>query len=85
MITKAKKKELMADLGPQTPSVIVGRNGLSDSVIGEIVAQLKAKKAIKIALPAQLEDKDAFVQDICEKTNSICVDLRGRKAILFRE
>ena len=65
--------------------MIVGKSGLTDSVRGEILAQLKAKKAIKIALPAQIEDKDAFVKEICDYTNAICIDLRGRKAILYRE
>jgi RNA-binding protein YhbY len=65
--------------------VIVGKGGLSDAVKDEIRTQLKVKKAIKVALPAQLDDKDAFIKEICAYANAICIDLRGRKAILYRE
>jgi RNA-binding protein YhbY len=47
MLTKQRKKELMAQMGPQTPSVIIGKNGVTDAILEEIKSQLASKKIVK--------------------------------------
>lgn len=85
MIDKSTRKEIITSLGPETPSVIVGRNGMTPAVVDEIASQLKKKKAIKISLHPSIEHREAFVETLCTSVNAELVDLRGRKAILYRE
>lgn len=85
MLTKQRKKELMAQMGPQTPSVIIGKNGVTDAILEEIKSQLASKKIVKVSLPQNAEKKEEVVEVICTFTNSTCIDLRGRKVILYRE
>ncbi|MHC1609933.1 MAG: YhbY family RNA-binding protein [Candidatus Methanofastidiosia archaeon] len=84
MLDKAKKKEIMAVLGPEVPSVVIGRQGLSEQVISEIIRQLKQKKSIKISLHSSVEDKSSYTDKICSITGAELVDLRGRKLILYK-
>ncbi|HHN81016.1 MAG TPA: YhbY family RNA-binding protein [Methanomicrobia archaeon] len=85
MVDKTTRKEIITSLGPETPSVIIGRNGLTQAVVDEIASQLKKKGTIKISLHPSIEHRDSFVETLCKSTDAELVDLRGRKAILYRK
>jgi len=85
MLTKEQKKELIRKFGPETASVLIGQNGLTDSISDEIKSQLKVKKSIKVSLPHGVEDRGAMAEEICTRTGAELVDLRGRKVILHKD
>ncbi len=65
----------------------IGKNGLTPSVIEEIILQLKQKRLIKIKLlKAFLEGKDkkALAQDIANKTNAVLVQQVGFVVVLYK-
>ncbi|MBI4150322.1 YhbY family RNA-binding protein [Candidatus Woesearchaeota archaeon] len=64
----------------------IGKNGLTDSVIAEIVSQLKKKRLIKLKLlKAFLEGKDKkeTAKEIAEKTKSVLVQQVGFVVVLY--
>lgn len=78
MFEMEKLKELKSKAMVLQPTVQIGKNGLTETVIEEIKKQLKDKKLIKIKfLKGALEakDKKELAKEIVEKTNS--------KAVLF--
>ncbi|MDP2749720.1 MAG: YhbY family RNA-binding protein [Nanoarchaeota archaeon] len=73
------------------PSVRIGKNGLADSVIAEIIKHLKKKQLVKVKmLSAFLEDheksyKKEAAQKIAELTNSELIDLTGFVLVIHRK
>jgi RNA-binding protein len=68
------------------PVVMIGNNGLSESVLKEIEVNLNAHELIKIkvmgddrALRAQM------LTDICEQTNAIAVHHIGKQLVVYRQ
>jgi RNA-binding protein YhbY len=67
--------------------VRIGKAGLTDSVVAEIVKQLKKRKAIKVKfLPAHAagKDKKAFSRELAARTNSRLVSQVGFVVVLAR-
>ena len=70
------------------PVVRIGKQGITDSVIEEIVKQLKRKKLIKVKfLPnlAKKENKKELAQELAEKTNAILVEHVGFVVVLSKK
>ncbi len=68
------------------PVVMIGNNGLSESVLKEIEVNLNAHELIKIkvmgddrALRAQM------LTDICNQTNAIAVHHIGKQLVVYRQ
>jgi RNA-binding protein len=65
----------------------IGKNGLRDSVIDEIIKQLKKKRLIKIKLLksyVDLHDRDEAVAYILEKTSTELVETKGNVIVIYR-
>ena len=68
------------------PVVMIGNNGLSESVLKEIDNSLKAHELIKIKV--QSDDREARVamlQEICEKTEAVAVHHIGKQLLIYRQ
>ena len=79
------KKELM-NRSLSTLTINVGKAGVSESLIEEIRRQLKAKELIKVRFARTVaSEKESYITEIVEKTNSKLIDLRGNVAIIFKK
>jgi len=68
------------------PVVMIGNNGLSESVIKEIDISLKAHELIKIKVQVDSrETREALLQEICEKTNAVAVHHIGKQLLIYRQ
>jgi len=68
------------------PVVMIGNNGLTESVLKEIDNSLKAHELIKIKV--QSDDREARVgilQEICEKAGAVAVHHIGKQLLVYRQ
>ena len=88
-ITTRMKRHVRHVLKDENPTIWVGKEGLTDQLIGEIEKQLQKNKMVKVrVLPAALQgDTTAQVIGVkaAEKTNAGLVEVRGHVFILFRK
>ena len=83
MTEKDARKELMRRTNELSPTVHVGKDGLSEGVFEEIRNQLKKNRLIKVRVLSNSEDgaKEAAAR-IAESTGSVAVDVRGGVVVL---
>ena len=68
------------------PTIHVGKDGLSETVIEETQRQLKKSKLVKVRILNSLEgDRRAIGIRVAEKTSSTLVDVRGSTIVLARD
>lgn len=68
------------------PTIHVGKEGVTDSLIEEVKLQVKTRKVVKIKmLPASGEDKDVIADEISERSGAILVDVRGSIILLTQQ
>lgn len=67
------------------PVVQIGKQGLSESVLGEIEAALSDHELIKVQAAASKEEKQEIGRRIEEATGAEVVGLIGHILILFRQ
>ena len=79
---------LKRDAAHLTPLLNIGKNGVSDSLIEELLRQLKRNKLVKVKiLKSALEDMDrkAIAGEIAKRTGSRLIEIRGSSAVLYRK
>ncbi|WP_338052283.1 YhbY family RNA-binding protein [Pyrodictium occultum] len=80
----------MKELVQQGPAdVIIGKNGLSEGVLGEIDRRLKEKsivkvKALKSAIKVTGLDRRELARRVAERLGARLLDVRGRTFVLYR-
>jgi len=68
------------------PTIHVGKDGVTDSLIEEVKLQVKTRKVVKIRmLPASGDDKDVTADEISERSGAILVDVRGSIILLTQQ
>lgn len=83
-LTPPKKELMKRSLSALT--INVGKAGVTDSLIEEVKRQLKANELIKIRFARTMaSEKESYITEIVEKTNSKLIDLRGNVAIIFKK
>ncbi|MDR0309900.1 MAG: YhbY family RNA-binding protein [Candidatus Methanoplasma sp.] len=83
MTEKEAKKELMRRANDLSPTVHVGKEGIDDGVLNEIVAQLKKARLIKVKVLSTVEiDTKEIAEELASSTNSVIVDVRGSVVVL---
>ena len=81
--TMKEIKRIGADL---KPTIHVGKDGITDSLIEEVKLQVKTRKVVKIRLlPASGEDKDNIAKEISERSGAVLVDARGSIVLLTQQ
>jgi RNA-binding protein len=76
-------KRIGADL---KPTIHVGKDGITDSLIEEVKLQVKTRKVVKIRmLPASGDEKDVIAKEISERSGAILVDVRGSIILLTQQ
>ena len=80
--------KLKRDSAQLTPLLNIGKNGVSDSLIEELLRQIKRNKLVKVKiLKSALEDMDrkAIAEELAKRTGSQLIEIRGSSAVLYRK
>ena len=81
--TMKEIKRIGADL---KPTIHVGKEGITDSLIEEVKLQVKTRKVVKIRLlPASGDEKDVIAKEISERSGAVLVDVRGSIVLLTQQ
>jgi RNA-binding protein len=70
------RKNLMQEL---KPTVWIGKLGLTETIIAEVVAQLKNRKAVKVKW---LQNTDVSPEELAKSTGARLIGVRGRTLVL---
>ena len=69
-----------------SPVVMIGNNGLSESVLQEIEVSLKAHELIKIKVFGDdRAQRVNILEEICTKTGAIAVHHIGKQLVVYRQ
>ncbi len=80
----AQRKHLRGVAHSYKPLVQIGKEGLTDNVIGAIDAAIDAHELIKVKMTAERDQREQLVPVIEERVPCECVGTVGRIAILYR-
>jgi RNA-binding protein len=85
---KKRIKELKRRSVESEPTVWVGKNGVTEALLGQIRRQLEANEMIKVKVQqAPLQDAEVaeIADKIADKTRSEIVDVRGRTFTIYKQ
>lgn len=83
-LSNQQRKFLKGLAHNRKPVVIVGQNGLTDSVVSELQETLSHHELIKIKLPAgEKSMRVEMLETICEQTGATLIHLIGRNGVIF--
>ena len=86
MLSAAERKELKARAHKLEPVVLLGAKGLTDEVVKEIDAALKAHELIKVRAPAlERDERPEVLKRICERTGAEAVQAIGKVFVIYRK
>lgn len=67
-------------------TINIGKAGINDNVIEEIKRQLKSQELVKLRFAKNISsEKEIYIAQIVEKTNSKLIDFRGNVAVIFKK
>jgi len=84
------KKRILALRGQAAKieaSTHIGKNGVTPSLIEEIMRQLKDNKLIKVKLlksAVEAMPREELAKDLAEKTRSELIEVKGNTVVLFK-
>jgi putative YhbY family RNA-binding protein len=85
LISIAQRKDLRAQAHHLNPTVMVGQSGLTDAVVKEVDAALKAHGLIKIRVFGDdRELRQHCLTEICERLNAAPVQHIGKLLVVWR-
>jgi RNA-binding protein len=84
-LTGSQRKHLRGTAHGYQPVVQIGKEGLTDSVLGAIDSAMTARELIKVKVAADRDQRDALVRVVAERLDCECVGTIGRVAILYRQ
>jgi RNA-binding protein len=70
---------------PLRPVVLIGKEGLTEAVVGKADRELVAHELVKVRFLDFKDEKRAILKQLCEQTLAELVGLVGHVAILFRQ
>ncbi len=84
-INEQQRRKLKKLVHHLKPVVMVGQNGLSESVLNEIEIALDVHELIKIKLSGgDRDDRQSMIEAICEKTGAELIHSIGHVAAFYR-
>ena len=85
-LSAKKRSELRAEAHKLSPLVLIGDKGLTDEVVTEIDRSLRAHELIKVrASAAPREQRDIWLETICERLQAHPVQQIGKVFVIYRE
>ena len=88
MISSGMKRRMKRIYSAEDPTVWVGKEGLTEQILGEISRQLDQHKTVKgRILQTALKDVNAkeMAAKLAKETESTLIDVRGHTFVLFRK
>ncbi|MFC1486658.1 YhbY family RNA-binding protein [Thermoproteota archaeon] len=87
MLTPKMKRRIKIALNTESPTVNIGKEGVTAQIVNEIAKQLDSREMIKAKILKtalkEIETKDIAVK-IAKQTESELVDVRGHTFLLFK-
>lgn len=83
-LTQAQRKYLKRLANPINATVMVGRQGVSDALLGKVEQELEAHELIKVRFLDFKDERVALTQTIVEQAQAALVGMIGHVAILYR-
>jgi RNA-binding protein len=84
-LTGSQRKYLRSIAHHLDALIIVGKQGISDSMIHAVDADLNAHELIKVKFNEFKEEKETLVREIETKTNSNLIGMVGHVAMFYRQ
>ena len=81
----SQRKKLRGLAHGYKPLVQIGKEGLTDNVVGAIDDALEAHELVKVKIAAERSDRERLVPAIEHRARCECVGTVGRMAILYRQ
>jgi RNA-binding protein len=88
MISSGMKRRMKRIYSVEDPTVWVGKEGLTEQILGEVSRQLDQHETVKgRILQTALKDADAkeMAVRLAKETESTLIDVRGHTFVLFRK
>lgn len=83
-LTVLQRQNLKARAHPLKPTVMIGAAGLTAAVLEEIARTLKCHELIKIRAEGEREEREAMLQEICEKLDAAPVQHIGKTLVVYQ-
>ena len=83
-ITNPQRSFLRKLANPLKPTVMLGKQGLTEQIIGKISRELDAHELIKVRLLEFKDEKKALAQTMVEQTEAALVGVIGNVITLYR-
>jgi RNA-binding protein len=86
-MTAGKKRRIKRRLCTESPTVWVGKSGVSEELIGETKKQLEKKGMIKAKiLKSALIEAEAMqiAREVARETESVLVEVKGHTFMLYK-
>ena len=84
-LSPKRRSELRAEAHRLHPVVLIGDKGLTDEVIAEIDRSLAAHELIKVRAAGPREQRDIWLETICERLQAHPVQQIGKVFVIYRE
>ncbi len=86
MLSPAQKRFLSGEAHTLNPVVIIGKNGLTKSVLDEIDCALKSHELIKIKVASgEKDEREAMLDTICSDLAAHPVKHIGKTLVIYRQ
>ncbi len=85
---KRALRRLIETSATMKPTIWIGKNGITETLIGQVVLQLKANKVVKLRVQkplAETESMKDIVSKILKASNSSLVNIRGRTFTIYKQ
>jgi len=84
-LSGAQQKHLRGVAHGYKPLVQIGKDGLTENVLGSIDDAIAAHELIKVKMAAERDDREQLIHVVEDRLGCECVGMIGRIAILYRE
>lgn len=84
-ITKSQRNHLRKIANPLKPTVMLGKQGLTEQIVEKVARELNAHELIKVRFLEFKDERKQITETIMEETDSALVGLIGNVAILYRQ
>jgi len=81
-------RKLIERSAAMKPTIWIGKNGVTKKLIGQVVAQLKANKIVKLKVQRPLAESGSMrhiVDKILKASESSLVNTRGRTFTIYKQ
>jgi RNA-binding protein len=85
LLNPAQRKSLRKQAHHLKPTVFVGKDGMTETVVGAVKEAVLAHELIKVRFVDNKDTKKTLAPDLAKKSKTELVGMIGHLAILYRE